>query len=187
MTELMKDKTFQIALVISVLMHCGLYYKSAASIFVKSQASAIKNSENKLRVSLRKRVKQPKVSKKKVVKPKKLARKKISRKEIIEQKIEKVQSAIMKTVYNNQSKFSPSPRYPRRAQKRSQQGKVLVSIFIGENGLAYDAKVISSSGYPLLDDAALKTALEWRFSPAIQNGTPIKSINNQSFVFSLQN
>ncbi|WP_127717222.1 energy transducer TonB [Halobacteriovorax sp. HLS] len=188
MFDLLKEKSFKIAMVLSIVFHCGLFYKSQENIFRNQQAAAVQSSNQKLRISLRKRTPKKKVVPKKVVKSKKKkSPKKIVKKEVVEQRIEKVQAAIMKTVYNHQSKFSPTPRYPRRAQKRSQQGKVLVSIFIAENGSAYDAKIIESSGYKLLDDAALRTALEWKFAPAIHNGVPIKSVNNQSFVFSLQN
>lgn len=187
MSDLMKEKSFKVAMVVSVVLHCALFYKSEQNIFRNHSAAAVQSTNQKVRISLRKQVRKKKIEPKKVVKSKKKSRKKLIEKEVVEQRIEKVQAAIMKTVYNHQSKFSPTPRYPRRAQKRAQQGKVLVSIFIGENGAAYDAKVVESSGHKLLDDAALKTAMEWRFMPAIQNGVPIKSVNNQSFVFSLQN
>jgi len=141
----------------------------------------------KLRLSLRKAMKP------RVLKPikKKIAKK--ARKvapvprEQTTQIIKKTQSAIMKTNFNNLSSYTPKPRYPRRALRRGLQGAVLVKIFIDEFGTPYDSKLLKSSGHQVLDDAALKGALDWRFKPARSGDQFIKSENNQTFVFSLQN
>jgi periplasmic protein TonB len=43
-----------------------------------------------------------------------------------------------------------------------------------ENGRIDDARVQKSSGYPELDEAAMRTARrEWRLKPATQDGKPI--------------
>ena len=47
--------------------------------------------------------------------------------------------------------------YPPRAQRMGWQGKVVVDFIIMENGKAADIKIITSSGFDLLDDNVIKT------------------------------
>lgn len=66
------------------------------------------------------------------------------------------------------ARLTPKPIYPELAQQRNQSGKVVVHAWVNEKGEPIPAKlkVISSSGYPLLDDAAVRCVLRWRFNPA---------------------
>ena len=69
---------------------------------------------------------------------------------------------------------SPSPRYPRTARRRGQEGRVLVKVYIGSSGQVSSAQVQSGSGYSALDSAALVAARKWRFSPAMNGlGQPV--------------
>jgi protein TonB len=188
-TDLTKDIRFKYALIATLMFHSLVFYRPAVEKTIQRATLAVASSTKTLKLSFRKAPNKKVVTqKKKIKKVSKLARKKVQRpKEVIEQKIQKAQAAIMKTVLNSKALTSPTPRYPRRAQRRGLEGKVLVSIMIGVNGHAYDAKLIKSSGHKILDDAALKTAMEWKFQPAMLEGALIKSVNTQSFVFSLQN
>jgi len=77
------------------------------------------------------------------------------------------------------------PSYPRRAILRNQQGKVEVSLFVNEHGLATQPAVIKSSGYSLLDKSVLKFVAEETFIPAMQNGLAIASAQVFRFRFEL--
>ncbi len=56
--------------------------------------------------------------------------------------------------------------YPRLSRRRSEQGKVLVSLLIDRDGLFHETKVVTSSGYRRLDEAALNTLRDiQRFAP----------------------
>jgi protein TonB len=68
---------------------------------------------------------------------------------------------------------NPSPPYPAEAHARWQQGRVLLEVRVSEFGRVVEARVAESSGFPLLDAAALETAREWRFEPARQGARPI--------------
>ncbi len=66
------------------------------------------------------------------------------------------------------------PIYPRLAQNAGIEGVVYVSVLVDKNGKVRDAKIAKSSGTNAgLEEAALKAALQCKFSPAIQNGRPI--------------
>ncbi len=65
------------------------------------------------------------------------------------------------------------PHYPRRALSQRQEGTVMIRALIGESGEARQIKLHASSGYPLLDRAALQAVGEWQFAPETVNGRPV--------------
>jgi len=67
------------------------------------------------------------------------------------------------------------PPYPRLARQLGQEGLVILSVEIDEKGLARDVKIAKSSGYKLLDEAAVKTVQGWIFIPATKKGRPVSS------------
>ena len=60
---------------------------------------------------------------------------------------------------------NPAPPYPREALQQNQEGLVMLSVFVDRSGHAVDVNVKQSSGFPLLDESALKTVKKWKFSP----------------------
>ena len=46
--------------------------------------------------------------------------------------------------------------YPQAAKKQKQQGEVVVTVLLRRDGTVLDARVAQSSGFPMLDDAAVK-------------------------------
>ena len=67
----------------------------------------------------------------------------------------------------------PPPFYPRRALSQRQAGIVTIRALIGESGEARQIRLHASSGYPLLDKAALQAVGEWQFAPENVNGRPV--------------
>jgi protein TonB len=65
------------------------------------------------------------------------------------------------------------PAYPRRARLRGYEGSVLLDVRVGADGRAEDVKIAVSSGYRLLDRAALRAVASWRFEPARRNGRAV--------------
>lgn len=59
-----------------------------------------------------------------------------------------------------------SPLYPVEARRKGWEGRVRLEVLIAASGKVTKAKVIESSGYPSLDQAARKAAAKWRFTPA---------------------
>ncbi len=61
---------------------------------------------------------------------------------------------------------NPPPTYPQTALERGQQGLVLLSTEIDPSGRAKKVEIKQSSGFRLLDEAALKAVKKWKFEPA---------------------
>ena len=60
----------------------------------------------------------------------------------------------------------PDPEYPGYAQRQHYQGEVDVEINVDPSGRVVNASVAKTSGFGLLDEAALKVVKErWRFPP----------------------
>lgn len=59
--------------------------------------------------------------------------------------------------------------YPKLAQKRNWQGKVLLSLRVNSNGIINNVKVYSSSGYPILDQAAIDSLMKVQHLPKISS------------------
>ena len=59
-----------------------------------------------------------------------------------------------------------APDYPPVAKKNNWEGTVELRVQVLTNGRTGKISVSSSSGYSVLDDAAVETMRHWRFSPA---------------------
>ena len=80
---------------------------------------------------------------------------------------------------------NPKPRYPPLSRKLGEQGKVVVRVLIGADGLPQKAEIQQSSGFERLDDTALNTVLRWRYVPGKRGGTAEAMWFNVPLTFSL--
>ncbi len=78
------------------------------------------------------------------------------------------------------------PVYPLIARKMGYEGCVLLEIEVLIDGSVGDVRVIESSGYEVLDKAAVTEAKKWRFVPAKINGNPIKCVVRKKVEFKLK-
>jgi protein TonB len=65
------------------------------------------------------------------------------------------------------------PRYPKRARELNQEGEALLQVRLDYEGNAQEILISQSSGYVLLDNAALAAARRWQFEPERRNGRPV--------------
>ena len=65
---------------------------------------------------------------------------------------------------------NPKPAYPPLSKRLGEQGKVIVRVLIGIDGVPQKAEIRQSSGFDRLDLAALSTALKWRYVPGKRGG-----------------
>lgn len=67
---------------------------------------------------------------------------------------------------------NPRPPYPAVSKRMGEQGKVLLRVLIGADGVPQKVEIAQSSGFDRLDRQALDTVMRWRFVPGKRNGVP---------------
>jgi periplasmic protein TonB len=75
------------------------------------------------------------------------------------------------------------PIYPEIARAAQVEGLVILEATIDERGVVTDARVLRS--VPLLDAAALTALKQWRYTPTLLNGVPVRVLMTVTFRFSL--
>lgn len=70
---------------------------------------------------------------------------------------------------------NPPPIYPEEARHRKQQGVVTLEVTVDVEGRPDDISIATSSGYQILDQAAVNAVHKWRFRPAMMGSIKIKS------------
>jgi periplasmic protein TonB len=69
---------------------------------------------------------------------------------------------------------NPPPEYPEFAADQGYEGTVILRVKVSPNGKPAEVKVKKSSGFSLLDDAAVAAAKRWAFTPAKRGNTPVE-------------
>lgn len=65
------------------------------------------------------------------------------------------------------------PAYPAEARENRWQGKVTLRMMVLADGAVADVAVVDSSGYEVLDNAAIEAVQQWRYMPARENNEAI--------------
>ncbi|OFA05522.1 TonB family protein [Duganella sp. HH101] len=77
------------------------------------------------------------------------------------------------------------PVWPKEALRKEQTGTVTLAFLIGTDGNVADAKITRSSGFPLLDDAAVAGLRSCRFKPGMVDGKPVSAWQQMQYVWTL--
>jgi protein TonB len=77
------------------------------------------------------------------------------------------------------------PDYPLSARAAGIVGTVVLRMHVDAEGHVTRVEVESSSGDALLDAAAERAALAWRFEPALRDGAPVATVVRQRVRFHL--
>ncbi|MDM0078636.1 energy transducer TonB [Variovorax sp. J2P1-59] len=64
------------------------------------------------------------------------------------------------------------PVYPATAKRLGQQGKTIVRVLVDVEGRPSQARVMQSSGYQELDQAAVDAVSGWKYVPGRRKGVP---------------
>jgi protein TonB len=65
------------------------------------------------------------------------------------------------------------PEYPPSSRRAGEAGTVILEVYVLETGRVGEARVKQSSGYPRLDEAAVREVKRsWRLVPGTENGKP---------------
>jgi protein TonB len=76
-------------------------------------------------------------------------------------------------VYSAAYLDNPPPVYPLAARRRGQEGTAIVRAQVLHSGDCAQAALLHSSGYALLDHAALAAVKQWRFVPARRGNSAV--------------
>jgi protein TonB len=82
---------------------------------------------------------------------------------------------------------NPPPPYPAEARRLAQEGLVMIRVQVDAQGKVASALVSNTSGYALLDEAAMKTAGGWQFKPAHLAGIAVSTQVDVPIRFRLKN
>jgi len=78
------------------------------------------------------------------------------------------------------------PDYPKGARQRGEQGAVILEIQVDAEGAVGAVKVLVSSGFAELDEAAMQAAQKAKFRPAKSGGKPVASTARLKLDFKLK-
>ena len=78
------------------------------------------------------------------------------------------------------------PEYPPWSRRAGEAGTVILEVYVNENGRADDVRVKKSSGFPKLDEAAVREVKRsWRLVPGTENGKPVPMWGQFAVTFKL--
>lgn len=69
---------------------------------------------------------------------------------------------------------NPVPPYPSRARRRGYEGTVTLKVLVDREGRVAELMVHDTSGYRMLDRAALRAVRDWRFIPGMRGNETIE-------------
>jgi len=100
---------------------------------------------------------------------------------------EVAEKELPKTLYDQGPRVlsNPFPEFPRSWQLAGVEGKVTLRITIDANGNVADPQVVGTAR-PDLAALCLSSVMQWRFKPAMKNGTPVPVRMNVPFNFELK-
>ncbi len=78
------------------------------------------------------------------------------------------------------------PRWPKSALNDESHGTVKLEFLIDVGGQVIDSRVIESSGYKTLDEAARKGIAKCKFKPAIAEGKPVEEWHPMSYSWTIK-
>lgn len=78
------------------------------------------------------------------------------------------------------------PKYPNLARERGEQGAIRLKLGINAKGLVENIEILSSTGFRLLDEAAIKAVKAAKFIPAQIDGEAVFSTSEIKLEFKLR-
>jgi protein TonB len=81
---------------------------------------------------------------------------------------------------------NPRPEYPRTAREAGWEGTVVLQVLVLPDGTAGHVTLHKTSGYSILDEAALSAVRGWQFVPAMDGNFPVRSMVRMPVRFDLR-
>ena len=79
------------------------------------------------------------------------------------------------------------PVQPAVSRRYGEQGTVTLRVLVRADGSAGAVEIRTSSGFPMLDEAARDAVKVWRFIPATRDGEPVTEWYLVPVTFTLRN
>ena len=76
------------------------------------------------------------------------------------------------------------PSYPEQARQQGLEGKVFLELVVDEQGRVVDARILRSDNQ-LFERSARTAVMQWKYSPAHNNGRAVRTYKNVTVVFTL--
>jgi len=83
--------------------------------------------------------------------------------------------------------YNPTPEYPERARREGWEGIVILRVLVDREGKSRRVEVGQSSGFEVLDRAAVEGVKSWRFYPARYGDRLVETWVKVPIVFRLAN
>jgi protein TonB len=81
---------------------------------------------------------------------------------------------------------TPLPEYPPASRRAGEAGTVTLRCYVSEQGRCSEVSVVKSSGFPKLDEAAVKEVQRnWKFVPGKEDGKPVATWHSFNVTFKL--
>ncbi len=85
-----------------------------------------------------------------------------------------VQTTIVKPKQNSRRPMPIAEEdYPPQSKRLGEEGVTLLRLYVLADGTIGDVQVVTSSGFPRLDDTAIRKLKRWRVIPGTENGKPV--------------
>lgn len=168
----------RIGLISSLFVHALLFFIGGA-IFVKTAQYNVQNVPQSTTVELVEAV-QPLPVVEDIAPPKSVEKHIVIKKtvEIKKQAVIKIQKNIghvIKVQANPNYFQNPPPEYPDLAKQMRQEGLVMLAVDVDREGIPIQVEIKKSSGFRLLDQAAVKAVKHWKFQPGRIGDFPVVS------------
>jgi len=79
-----------------------------------------------------------------------------------------------------------NPQYPEQARQNNWTGLTIIKIIISKSGKVTQCLIQKSSGYRILDQAAIQAIGQWEFTPGKKNGKTVKTAVTVPIVFRIK-
>lgn len=105
--------------------------------------------------------------------------------EVVEKPLPPKEEPIIEPKFGAAYLKNPPPDYPTLSRRVGEQGRVLLRVFVAEDGTPQAVQLENGSGYSRLDQAAMDAVKKWRFIPARRGNQAISAYVLVPLKFSL--
>jgi TonB family protein len=173
-----EDRIIWVTLVISLMIH-GLIFALSGRTFIQHAQFSVRPSARMVEVSIEEE-NDTVAAAKNIITQAVVEHKKISSKPAL-QSISGVKVKANPDYFQN-----PPPEYPELAKQMRQEGLVMLAVDVDREGCPIKVDILKSSGFHLLDQAALKAVGHWKFQPGRIGSIPIESTATVPIRFQLE-